>query len=243
MIPTPGAGHQLHADARLRIDGAQVVDQLRQVLDAVDVMMRRRRNQHHAGHRVPQTRDVDGNFAGRKLSAFARLRALRNLDFEFVGVHQIFGSHSEARRRHLLDPVVGLAAVAVDLGVFAALAGIAAAAEAVHGDGESAVRLRRNRAQRHGLRAEAAQDRSFGFHLVERQRLAGNNLQQVPDCDRLSLLAEFHEGAMIFVGGKFDVAMHSPHQLRRAGVLLSLVAEAIEPVVLQFRASSSSWGK
>ena len=52
IIPTPGAGHQLHADSRLRIDRPQVVDQLRQVLDAVDIMMRRRRNQHHPRHRM-----------------------------------------------------------------------------------------------------------------------------------------------------------------------------------------------
>ena len=77
------------------------------------------------------------------------------------------------------------------------------------------VGLRRNRAQRHGLRAEAAQDRSFGFNFIERQRLARHNLQQVADRNRLPLLAEFHEGAMIFLGRKFDVAMHSPHQLRR----------------------------
>ncbi len=37
-----GFSHQLHADARLRIDHLQVEDQLRQILDRVDVVMRRR---------------------------------------------------------------------------------------------------------------------------------------------------------------------------------------------------------
>ena len=42
-------GHQLHRDARLRVDVLQVVDQLRQVFDRVDVVVRRRRDQLHAG--------------------------------------------------------------------------------------------------------------------------------------------------------------------------------------------------
>jgi hypothetical protein len=37
-----GLGHQLHRHQRLRIDLLQIEDQLRQVLDGVDVVMRRR---------------------------------------------------------------------------------------------------------------------------------------------------------------------------------------------------------
>ena len=40
---------QLHGDARLRVDVLQVVDQLGEVFDRVDVVMRRRRDQPHAG--------------------------------------------------------------------------------------------------------------------------------------------------------------------------------------------------
>ena len=70
--------------------------------------------------------------------------------------------------------------------------------------------------------------------------LPGTISRQVADRHRLPLLAEFHEGTMIFFGRRFDVAMHSPHQFRRTGVLLALMAEAIEPVVLQVPRSSSS---
>ena len=45
---------------------------------------------------MPQAGDVDRNLAGGKLSAFAGLRALRNFDFQFVGVNQIFRSDAES---------------------------------------------------------------------------------------------------------------------------------------------------
>ena len=48
-----GLGDQLDADRRARVDRAQVVDQLRQILDRVDVVVRRRRDQADAGRRVP----------------------------------------------------------------------------------------------------------------------------------------------------------------------------------------------
>src|SRR6267142_1528372 len=56
--PDARAGNQLHADASARIHGAQVVDQLREVFDAVDIVMRRRRNQRSTGRRMPNARDV-----------------------------------------------------------------------------------------------------------------------------------------------------------------------------------------
>ena len=37
-----GAGHQLYANSCERIYGTQIVNQLREILDAVDVVMRRR---------------------------------------------------------------------------------------------------------------------------------------------------------------------------------------------------------
>jgi hypothetical protein len=66
---------ELHADARTRIDGLEVADELRQVLDGVDVVMRRRRNELDPRRRMPQARDQVGHLVGRQLAAFARLRA------------------------------------------------------------------------------------------------------------------------------------------------------------------------
>ena len=51
------ARHQLHADRCVRIDLLQVVDELRQVFDRVDIVMRRRADQRDARRRMAQPRD------------------------------------------------------------------------------------------------------------------------------------------------------------------------------------------
>ena len=38
-----------------------------------------------------------------KLAALAGLGALRHLDLQLVGIHQVIGGDAETRRRHLLD--------------------------------------------------------------------------------------------------------------------------------------------
>ena len=96
--------HQLDADRRLRIRVLQIVNQLREVFDRIDVVMRGRRDQADARHRVPQIADVFGHFVTRQLAAFAGLGTLRHLDLNLVGAREIFGSDAEAARRDLLDP-------------------------------------------------------------------------------------------------------------------------------------------
>ena len=66
-----GLAHQLHADARARVDVLQVEDELRQILDRVDVVVRRRRDQRHARRRVAHARDDRVDLVAR---AAARLR-------------------------------------------------------------------------------------------------------------------------------------------------------------------------
>src|SRR5258708_10081899 len=91
-----GAGDELHADARLRIDSTQIVNELREIFDAVNVVVRRRRNQRSAGRGVANARDILGDFARGKLPAFAGLGALRHFDFELLGADEIFGGDAKA---------------------------------------------------------------------------------------------------------------------------------------------------
>src|SRR5579883_2455402 len=85
-----GAGDEFYADARVRIDGAQVVDELSEILDAVNIVMGRRGDEGRAGGGVTNAGDVVGDFAGGELAAFAGLRALGHFDFRlfaaFAGV-------------------------------------------------------------------------------------------------------------------------------------------------------------
>ena len=96
-------GDQLHRDARVRVDVLEVVDELRQVLDRIDVVVRRRRDQADARRRMADARDVLVDLVAGQLAALAGLGALRHLDLQVVGIDQIFGGDAEAARGDLLD--------------------------------------------------------------------------------------------------------------------------------------------
>ena len=77
-----GDRDELHVNARLRVRVLQVVDELRQVLDRIDVVVRRRRDQADAGRRVAHLRDPRIDLVAGQLTAFAGLGALRHLDLQ-----------------------------------------------------------------------------------------------------------------------------------------------------------------
>ena len=95
--------HQLDGDARLAIGAFQVADQLGQILDGINIVMRRRRNQAHARGGVAHLGDMLIHFIAGQLTAFAGLGALGDLDLDIVGIDQIFGGDAETARGDLLD--------------------------------------------------------------------------------------------------------------------------------------------
>ena len=103
--------NQLDVDPGLRVGILQVVDQFGQVFDRINIVMRRRRNQSHAGGRVAHLGNPRVNLAARQLAAFAGLGALRHLDLDFLGIDQVLAGHAKARRSHLFDGAVARIAV------------------------------------------------------------------------------------------------------------------------------------
>ena len=87
--------HQLHADARGTIGVLQIVNQLRQILDGIDVMMRRRRDQADTRGRVTGLGNPRIHLSSGKLAAFTGLRALSHLDLEFASLGQIQAGDAE----------------------------------------------------------------------------------------------------------------------------------------------------
>ena len=162
-------GHQLHADVGMGRDVFQVVDQLRQIFNGINVVVRWRRNEAHAGHRVAQEPDVLGHLGAGQLPTLAGFGTLRHLDLDLVRAAEVFSGHAKAARGHLLDfgaqrvprqqghidfdllvanhALQRLARfdgdafefVAVASRVFAAFTGVAFAADAVHGHCQSGV--------------------------------------------------------------------------------------------------------
>ena len=169
-------GDQFDADARLRVHVLQIVDQLLQILDRIDVVMRRRRDQADARRRMTHARDHRVDLMARKLTAFAGLRALRHLDLDLVRVAQIFRSDAEMARGHLLDG--GAFGISVGhrletFGFFAAFARVGASADAVHGDSQGRMRLVGDRAEGHRAAGETLHDFGSRFDLVQRDRRVG----------------------------------------------------------------------
>jgi hypothetical protein len=132
-------GDQLDVDAGLGIGVFQVVDQLGQILNGVDVVVGRRRDEAHAGGGMAHFGNPGIDFVAGQLAAFARLGPLGHLDLNFDRFVEVLAGDAETAAGHLLDGAV--ARVAVGVGrvagrVFAPFAGVAFAADAVHGNGQ-----------------------------------------------------------------------------------------------------------
>src|SRR5439155_9249376 len=187
--------NELHRDGRGGIRVLQVVDQLGQVFDRVDVMVRGRRNQLHSGSRVADLGDVIGDLAPGQLPALAGLGSLRDLDLDLLGACEIFGGHPETPRGDLLDLRLEHVAFAqfdvtrdavrsearaqrlarlhrrVALAVLAALAGVRLPADAVHRHREGGVRFDRDRTVRHRAGRKTLYYLGCGLDLLDRNRL------------------------------------------------------------------------
>ena len=85
----------------------QLVDELLQVLDAVDVVQRRGGDQIHAGTGVAGVGNPLADLDAHQLAAFTGLGSLRHLDLDLVAGDEVFGRHAEASRCDLLGRRVG----------------------------------------------------------------------------------------------------------------------------------------
>mmetsp|Transcript_43738 Transcript_43738/g.106159 ORF Transcript_43738/g.106159 Transcript_43738/m.106159 type:complete len:663 (-) Transcript_43738:1140-3128(-) len=158
-------GDELDGDARRAVGRLEVVDQLREVLDRIDVVVRRRRDQPDAARGAACLRDQLGHLAARQLAALPGLRALRHLDLQLVRVGQVVGGDAEPAGGDLLDG--GAPFVEESLRVFAALASVRLTAELVHRERERLVCFDRDRAERHGACAESLHYVGHRLHLVD----------------------------------------------------------------------------
>src|SRR5258708_32844131 len=229
-----GTGNEFYTDAGARIHGAQVVDQLSEIFDAVNVVMRRRRNQRGAWRGVPDARDVFADFLGGQLAAFTGLRALRHLDFEFFGMDEIIRGGSKTPRGDLLDLVGRGRFQAIGIGIFAAFSGIAPATNLIHGQCQSAVLLRAKRAERHRLGAETLDDGLQRFDLVERNGRVRNGVEQVPQKNRALMFGQFFKRRVGLRPGCAHMGGKPAYELRRIRVKFRVFPEPVKTGVGQF---------
>ena len=165
---------QLDGDVSLGVTVLQVEDQLGQIFNRVDIVVRRRRDQGDPRNAETQLADVFTDLVAGQLSALAGLGALGDLDLQLVSVDKVVGSDAEASRRDLLDGAAAQVAVGVRsiaTWVFPPLAGVGLATDPVHGDGQGLVSFGGNGTEAHGSGAETLDDGTDRFNLFERNRL------------------------------------------------------------------------
>src|SRR6266566_3415147 len=227
-------GNEFYADARARIHGAQVMDQLRQVFDAVNVVMRRRRNQRRARGGVPDSRDVFADFLRGQLAALTRFRTLRHFDFELFGVDEVIGGDSKTPRGDLLDLIGRGRLETIGMGIFAAFAGITAATELIHRQSQGPVRFRAERAKRHRLGAETLDDGLERLDLVQSNSRVRNGVEQVPQKDRALQFGQLFKRRVGLRSGRADMSVKPANNLGRTGVKFRALPEAVKTGIGQF---------
>ena len=109
--PDTDLGYQLDRDSGLLIHILEVVDQLGQVLDVIDIVMRRRRYQRHSWRRMAHPSDEFRDLEARQLAALARFSALGDFNLNFTTLIKVLCRHAEATRGDLFDCRIGVVAI------------------------------------------------------------------------------------------------------------------------------------
>ena len=203
------------------------------VLDGIDVVVRRGRDQHHAGGGVAQARDHLGDLEAGQLPAFAGLGALSDLDLDLAALVQVFGRDAEAARGDLLHRRIGIVAVGqrtVAGAILAAFAGDRLGADPVHGDVQRAVRFGTEGAERHPRRDEAFADGVDALHLVQPHAGGvGAVVQQVAKLDRRQGADGFGERLIQVVAAGVAGGLQGVDHARLEGVRLARAPGLVEP--------------
>ena len=141
---------QLDTDVRLRIGILQVMDELRQVLDGIDIVVWRRRDQTDTCGGMAYLGDGGVDLVPWQLATLTWLGTLCHLDLDHIGVDQVFRGHTETARGDLFDGRACRVTVwhrLETLRFLAALTGVGFATDSVHGDGQGRVCLGGNGAE------------------------------------------------------------------------------------------------
>ncbi|GFZ47935.1 hypothetical protein JCM24511_05682 [Saitozyma sp. JCM 24511] len=216
-------GDELDGHAGAGVGRLEVVDELLQVLDRVNVVVRRGRHEGDTGGRVTGATDRRRHLVAGKLTTLSGLGTLGHLDLELVGIGEVVGSDTETTRGDLLDGRSarvpnglelhgvgeGLTVLVCagpgdrdgSLGILTTFSSVGLAAETVHRDGEGGVRLHGNRTVRHGTGDASAHNLVPRLDLVNRHRsgLVKVELEETTESGTLDRLARVARVAVIGV--------------------------------------------
>ena len=211
-------GHELDGDRGTAVRVLQIIDQLRQVLDTVDIVVRWRGNEGYTRGRKTGLRDPRIDLLARQMSALARLRALRHLDLDLDGGVEVGTGHTETAGCHLLDGGIPLGTETVRM--LSALTGVRLAAETVHRDGHRLVRLLGNRTVGHRTGLETLHDGRYRLDLLDRHRLIlRRKLQKSTQCMRPTLVIDARRVLLKFL----IIALITPNRALKCNDRLRII--------------------
>ena len=234
--PDPCLSYKLHRNLGARIGLLQVVDELGQILDAVDVVVGWWRDEGNPGDRVTDLCDLYGDLMSGKLAPLARFRSLGHLDLQLNGRCQILGRHSEARRCHLFDGTVSPIPIRLAVkahGILSPLTAAAFSSETIHGNGYGLMRLPAEGPVRHGARGKSPHDVLDRFNLLKWNWPCRLESQKIADRRRRTLVHSLGISLVISRRAAFDHFMQRLENVRVEGMILACFSVAIESFLLK----------
>ena len=170
----------------------QIMNQLFQILNTVDIMQRRWRDQIKPRHGKPSLRDRLIHLHPHQLPTLPRLGTLAHLYLNFIPRHQILGRHSEPARGNLLHRSPD--SVRKIVRILPALPGITPPANLPHRQKNITLRLRTNRPERHRSGPKRSQNSLHRLRLLQRDHIPRvHRLKKMPQRHRLTLCAQFQK--------------------------------------------------
>src|SRR5439155_23830595 len=183
---------------------------------------------------MPHSRYVFIDLMAWKLSAFAGLCALRHLDLQLVRIDQVLTRDTKPGGCDLLDRAGARVPVRIrniSSGIFAAFARIAAAADAVHGDGQGLMSFLADGPERHRARGKAFDDGFHRFYFVQRNRL-GSEFQVHQTAKRAQLLARGIHKRTVFLEDPVIVGARRVLELVDRLRVIDVILAVLPPLVL-----------
>mmetsp|Transcript_19838 Transcript_19838/g.56997 ORF Transcript_19838/g.56997 Transcript_19838/m.56997 type:complete len:273 (-) Transcript_19838:1597-2415(-) len=204
------------------------MNELSKILDGVNVVMRRRRDQTDTGCGVTVVGNILGNLEARKLAALAGLGTLGHLDLDLVTVGKVVGSDSETSRGNLLD--TGSAVIKETFRILSSLSGVGSTSQTIHRNGQRFVGLSANGTKRHGTGRKALDNISHRFNLIKRDRAARVELELELTAEGYLLVLLVDDSSKFLVsitrvGTSSDLHIH--HRTRGVQVCLAALAVVV----------------
>ena len=228
-----GFADQLHVDVGVTVGVLQVIDEFRKVLDGIDIVVRRGRDEAHTGGAVAGLGDPRIHFCTGQVAALTGLCALCQFNLNLLCRDEVFARHAEAGGCHLLD--LGIALAVVALFGFAALAGVAPAAQAVQCDGDGLMGFTAQCAVAHGRGFEPLDDGRHRLDLFQRDAAVGVIVEVQQTAQMHALFAHVVHGAGKVLEGLVVVGeacfLEQVNGLRVEQVLFLAAAEFVRTAV------------